>query len=229
VGSGSGGPWDEPGARVPICALSEALIAVRELARLGQLPQRLANLKYLAPDGVRPIVLVRQIDSAKRGSPPKRRVRNTASATNWDPQKHGAWITFAAEEFAEVEPPVEDVKENALRILVHVMDEAERSPQLHFVALKLLRDRLLVEGGFEPSSPERRQAYVAAAIERGYLTTGKRPNPKNPQYPVTSVQLNRGHPDVRRSLGHDGDKDDGFEPIPWRGEPLSATVLGDRR
>src|SRR5262249_7709889 len=108
-------------------------------------------------------------------------------------------ISFASARTNEVahhrsHDPVADV--------VSVLSDAEQNPQLHFVALKFLRDRLLPQSGLSwAHSPHSCQAVIAEAIERGILTTSKKPNPRNPEFPVTAVQLNREHPVVHRLVG----------------------------
>jgi len=60
------------------------------------------------------------------------------------------------------------------------------------------------------------------------ILVGKVPNPKSPQFPVTSIRLNRLMPEVQEVLGLPK-KDLGFHPIHIKGEPLSATILRERR
>jgi len=63
----------------------------------------------------------------------------------------------------------------------------------------------------------------------GMISLTKKPSPKNPDFSATSVQLNNDHPAVRRVLGGNGEPKKGFQPIPIRGEPLSATIIRERR
>jgi len=55
------------------------------------------------------------------------------------------------------------------------------------------------------------------------------PNPKSPQFPVTTVRLNRLMPEVKVVLGQNGSSDLDFHPVEIAGEPLSATILRERR
>jgi hypothetical protein len=91
--------------------------------------------------------------------------------------------------------------------LVEVLLDAERNPQLHFVALKFLRDRLLPQTNRAwAQCPQSCQSAIASAIERGLLHTSKKPNPRNPEFPVTAVHLNRDNPLVSALLQrHPGD------------------------
>jgi len=96
--------------------------------------------------------------------------------------------------------------------LLEVLVEAERNPALQFVALKFLRDRLLPQTRYGwAQSQQSCQGIIAEAIDRGILLTSKKPNPRNPEFPVTAVQLNREHPDVLERL--DKAAGDGAEPI----------------
>jgi len=61
------------------------------------------------------------------------------------------------------------------------------------------------------------------------VLTSKVPNPKSPSYPVTAIRLNRQHPQVAAVLGEQDSAALGFQPVDIRGEPLSETVLRDRR
>lgn len=67
-----------------------------------------------------------------------------------------------------------------------------------------------------------------SAIEKRLILTNKVQNPKSPQFPVTSIRVNRLMPEVQAVLGHPK-KDLDFHPIHIKGEPLSATILRERR
>jgi hypothetical protein len=85
---------------------------------------------------------------------------------------------------------------------IRALDEAENQPQLNFVSLKWFRDTYLVRSGFpwaqDPDVPRR---MLQDATDRNMVLTSKVPNPKQPTFPVTSIHLNRQHPDVQRILG----------------------------
>ena len=113
-------------------------------------------------------------------------------------------------------------------VLVQALLKAEADPRLSFVALKLLRDRLLgeIDERFV-GRPDLGQQAISSALERGAVLAARVPNPKSPAFPTTALRLNRAHPDVMRMLATD--EDDDFEPVDLRGEPLSRTVIEGRR
>jgi len=85
---------------------------------------------------------------------------------------------------------------------IAALDRAERDPHLSFVSLKWFRDTYLVKRGYgwarDPDIPRR---LVQETTERGLIVTSKVDNPKTPEFPVTSIRLNRQHPDVKKILG----------------------------
>ncbi|MGA7630822.1 MAG: hypothetical protein WCB11_08635 [Terriglobales bacterium] len=116
--------------------------------------------------------------------------------------------------------------------LIKALDRAESTPGWKFVSLKKFRDEVLpyeptAPGVFQPSDV-RWQDAIRSAIEKRLILVGKVPNPKSPQFPVTSIRLNRLLPDVQEVLGH-AKQDLDFHPIHIKGEPLSATILRERR
>jgi len=114
--------------------------------------------------------------------------------------------------------------------LIRCLDHAESRPGYTFVALKWFRDVALpASAPAWAESDAVRSNVLRDAIERRIVLTGRIPNPKSPQFPVTTIKLNRLLPDVRSVLGTGGVTDEGFEPITIRGESLSATVLKERR
>ena len=114
-----------------------------------------------------------------------------------------------------------------LRDLVLALDRAERDPHVSFVSLKWFRDKRLPEpGGSWAASTDARQDAIAKAIQNRWLLTSKVPNPKTPEFPLTAIRLNRLHPQVQEMLSSAAPD---FDPIPMRGEPLSETILRERR
>jgi len=77
---------------------------------------------------------------------------------------------------------------------------------------------------------EMREAQVLfdRMVDDGIISLSKTPNPNNPDFPSTRVQLNRDHPDVQRVLSKNG-RAKGFEPVAIRGDPLSTTIKRERR
>jgi hypothetical protein len=113
--------------------------------------------------------------------------------------------------------------------LLRALDRAESTPGWSFVSLKKFRDEILPSANV-PSirSDVERQNVIASAIEKRFILTGKVQNPKSPQFPVTSVRLNRLMPAVQEVLGIPR-RDLEFHPIHIKGEPLSAIILRERR
>ena len=114
--------------------------------------------------------------------------------------------------------------------LIHALDRAESRPGLDFVVLKWFRDTVLPAEGFAwCESDSARQDVLRGAIEKRLVLTGKVSNPRAPQFPVTSIRLNRLLPEVQAILGSGSARDDDFEPAAMRGESLSKTILSERR
>jgi hypothetical protein len=113
--------------------------------------------------------------------------------------------------------------------LLRVLDRAESTPGWSFVSLKKFRDEILPSANV-PSirSDVERQSVIGSAIEKRLILTSKVQNPKSPQFPVTSIRLNRLMPAVQEVLGLPK-RDLEFHPIHIKGEPLSAIILRERR
>ena len=184
-----------------------------------------------------------------------RKKRRSASADTWSPESGLIQISFekvsrhTADKDAAVgkAPPASGVETSerptagpvpdprlalsgSLSDLIKCLDHAESRPGYTFVALKWFRDVALPAGAPAwAQSDAVRSNVLRDAIERRIVLTGRIPNPKSPQFPVTTIKLNRLLPEVRAVLGHGSSMDEGFEPIAIRGETLSATVLRERR
>lgn len=175
-------------------------------------------VKFLLPQGYRPVIELRENDRKKR---------STASAESWSPAKGGE-IVISFEPDTQPEDVIPSSlqqqtgtrPEGLLDELIQLLSKVESIRP--FVALKWFRDEALVNEG-SLQSDTTRQAILSQAIESGIVLTAKVPNPKAPLYPTTSVRLNRSHPTVQRTLGRRR-----FQPIEIPGEPLSATILRDR-
>jgi hypothetical protein len=113
--------------------------------------------------------------------------------------------------------------------LLRALDRAESTPGWSFVSLKKFRDEILPSADV-PSirSDVERQSVIGSAIEKRLILTGKVQNPKSPQFPVTSIRINRSMPAVQEVLGLPK-RNLEFHPIHVKGEPLSAIVLRERR
>src|ERR1035437_3420851 len=113
--------------------------------------------------------------------------------------------------------------------LLRALDRAESTPGWSFVSLKKFRDEILpLEDVPSLRSDVERQNVLRSAIDKRLILRGKVQNPKSPQFPVTSIRLNRLMPEVQEVLGHPKSDLD-FHPIHIKGEALSATILRERR
>jgi hypothetical protein len=173
-----------------------------------------------------------------RGNRKKR--RDADFEGNWDPDMDSIRISFSPME-EEIEAAIEEDAEpgksagkqnvdDQLADLLRALDRAERRPGYEFVSLKWFRDTALLHEGFNWAADEfARHDLLREAIDRRWLLTSKVANPRPPHYPVTAIRLNRGLPEVDRLLGNRASGLPGFRPVSIRGEPLSETVLRDRR
>jgi hypothetical protein len=164
-----------------------------------------------------------------------RKKRKNAAARHWDPSSDKISITY---EKVEVSPapvvlpiPASQTLSHSRQIsdVVRALDEAERTAA--FVALKWFRDSVLPGAGFPwTASLDARQAVVKQAIDGGMFLTGRAPNPKSPAYPTTTIRLNRHSGDVQAILSATPSGSARlFSPVKIKGEPLSTTILKERR
>jgi hypothetical protein len=209
----------------------------------------LQELRYSVPSGYRLRVSLLDANGRKK--------RSDASADNWSPQSGRIEIRFEpapeeknvakpegfrgasksssqsqrfGEEFSGQSAPA-TLLEIEIKLLT-ALDHAESTPGWKFVSLKKFRDEILpsessAPGAFQATDVEW-QETIRLAIEKRWILVGKVPNPKSPQFPVTSIRLNRLMPEVQAVLGQPK-KDLGFHPIHIKGEPLSAIILRERR
>jgi hypothetical protein len=114
--------------------------------------------------------------------------------------------------------------------LLKALDRAESTPGWSFVSLKKFRDEILPSEDVPSIRTDvERQNVLRSAIEKRLILKKPVPNPKSPQFPVTSIRLNRLMPEVQAILGAGGSPDLDFHPVEIRGEPLSTTILRERR
>jgi hypothetical protein len=116
--------------------------------------------------------------------------------------------------------------------LLRALSRAESTPGWNFVSLKKFRDEVLLSesvppGAYQPTDVEWQNA-IRNAIDKRLILVGKVPNPKSPQFPVTSVRVNRLMPEVKVLLGQRETADLDFHPVEIKGEPLSATIIRER-
>ena len=220
--------------------IEDALCAIR---RLPNLPAELRALRHLCPsNGKRP-----RVKLCHQGKEKYPAIHRTASAHRWTPDAACyVRIEYVAGEGDNgahardtAHPNVDENEGTAaergaakspIRELLSALLAAEADPKLHFVSLKWFRDTFLPTRGFEwTKSAEDRQAAIADAIGRKLVSTGKVPNPKSPNFPVTTIRVNRTNPAVSELLSGEPTTTRPFRPIAIRGEPLSETILRDRR
>ncbi len=180
-----------------------------------------------------------------------RKKRSNAGADTWAPESERmeVWLEPSTPEKTvfptEVSQPPEvvalstraEASQSTSDVYVHqaeaellrALDRAESTPGWSFVSLKKFRDEILPSEDV-PSirSDVERQSVLRSAIDKRLILKKPVPNPKSPQFPVTSIRLNRLMPEVQEVLGHPK-RDLDFHPIHIKGEPLSATILRERR
>jgi hypothetical protein len=191
--------------------LQTALESLRELDSRGRLPQELRPLLLLSPmEGSSVHVSLRHRDKA-------RQIRRGYGAHAFTQRTCGVWIVYEVphNEWSDEDERGQEPAHAPFEDFVRALHQAESEPQLSFVSLKWFRDTYLVKCGFswaqDPDVPRR---LIQDATEREVVLTSKVPNPKTPAFPVTSIHLNRSHPDVQRILGTDA-------------EPSAGTSAGD--
>jgi hypothetical protein len=174
-----------------------------------------------------------------------RKKRSDASANNWSPASGRIEIRF---ETCTAEPKTVTMPEELPKTgsksslaadpldlelrLLRALERAESTPGWNFVSLKKFRDEILphesfTPGAFQPTEVHWQEA-IRSAIDKRLVLVGKVQNPRAPQFPVTTVRLNRLMPEVQAALGQPKSSLD-FHPIHIKGEPLSATILRERR
>jgi hypothetical protein len=193
---------------------------------LPQLPDALKALATLAPPKGRYAKV-----SLRHGSNKERQVKRNAPASSWSPEEGIISISYAVRKNSGQDRPRKhpvSVQHDPVREMVQALAKAESGNQ--FVVLKWFRDTCLPHQGLAwAATPEDRHRVLAEAIDRGWILTSRIPNPRNPQFPATAIRVNRPLAEVRAILDHDAGERPHFAPIAIPGEPLSATVLRERR
>jgi hypothetical protein len=188
-------------------------------------------LRALTPKGYR--VRITLIDRTTN-----RKARKDKSAEKWSAANEirisfeptDATSDSRANSAMPVPSPKPETVQGPIADLVRALDRAESTPGYDFVALKWFRDAVLPLGGFGWAAEESsRHAVLKDAIDKRLILTGKAPNPKAPQFPVTSIRLNRLVPEIQAILGTKPATNPDFEPLTIRGENLSTTILRERR
>ena len=211
------------------------------------LKDTLKKLGYSIPESSRLRVSLLQANGRKK--------RSNAGADTWSPESERMefWLepsaTQNSESYVEVPQSTDalspsnttrtDASQTATGTggqlhpseveLIRALDRAESTPGWSFVSLKKFRDEILpVENISYLDSDVLRQNALRYAIDKRLILRGKVQNPKSPQFPVTTIRLNRLLPEVQEVLELPK-KDLDFHPIHIKGEPLSTTILRERR
>jgi hypothetical protein len=167
----------------------------------------------------------------------QKRWSGTEFEENWEPDTDSICIwVWPRDDGDEIEPEttkaasVAEPKDDRLSDVVRALDRAERRPGYEFVSLKWFRDTALAHESLSWAADElARHEVLREAIDKRWILTSKIPNPRPPHFPVTAIRLNRQMPEVNAALGGRTGSPLAFRPVQIRGEPLSATVLIDRR
>lgn len=173
-----------------------------------------------------------------------RKKRSDASRESWRPEIGEIRLRFVVRPHVPKSPVADVVTpepgnnsflnrsglQSRLQGLVESLNRAERRPGYSFVALKWFRDKVLPGEAYTwAETHEGRSEVLSEAIRDGIILTSKVPNPNAPEFPVTSIRLNRGHSEVVSVLGDHRVGLDDFAPVEIRGRDLSATVIQERR
>ncbi len=208
------------------------------------LKSALQQVGYSVPDTCR--VCVSLVDANGR------KKRSNAKADNWSPDSGRLQVWFelgnavhAAADGEAVQPrsagtllngsapqtigeQTTSDDEPGLAVVVRVLAHAENTPGWSFVSLKKFRDEILPAEA-SGLSPIDQRHFLGYAISERLIMTNRVANPKDPRFPVTTIRLNRLNIAVQKILGERARKSLGFAPIQIKGEPLSATILRERR
>jgi len=205
-------------------------------------------LELLLPEGLTPVVeLVSENGRRKRGSaaawnwnPQSDRIVISFKVTNGNyaagevatpappssppPPKETREHPGQGLEMPQALPPTEALSDivSAQEIIecCQALASAERSNR-QFIALKWFRDDFLATVDYAwTRSPQRRQRVLSQAIDIGRIEARKINNPKAPQFPTTTITLNRSIPTPGVPPR--------FQPVTIRGESASKTLLRDR-
>ena len=124
----------------------------------------------------------------------------------------------------------QDNLDNWLKELVQALDKAERRQGVGSVALEWFREVFLPGEGYDwAGSPHDVDAAIKAASGNGVITIAKKSDSESSANRVTVIKLERSNKavtDILRELITDAFN---FQPVEIRGEPLSDTVLRERR
>lgn len=201
----------------------------------------LAELRYHLPENYEPRISLLDANRRKK--------RSNASADHWSPESGRIEIRFepsrtetragVAGAIAQSQSPhkpsqtegdldQDQAQPELLKHLIKSLDSAESRPGWNFVPLRKFRDEIFPAEHTSSTDVERR-SVLRCAIDKKLILIGKVENPKAPAFPVTTIRLNRLNSEVQNLLGTSHYQSLDFHPVRITGEPLSATILRERR
>lgn len=182
-----------------------------------------------------------------------RKKRSDAKADNWSPDSGCVQVWFepldaakagpgsqgarfqhttespsATQAPSESTPPASSNAEPGMAVVIKALAHAEATPGWSFVSLRKFQNEILPAEGSELSPIDQRH-FLGRGISEKLILTSKVANPKDPRFPVTTIRLNRLNDVVQSVLGRPSTKTPSFAPIHIKGEPLSVTILRERR
>lgn len=177
--------------------IEDALDALADLDRRGRLPRELrALLALTAPPGASVHVSLRHRDT-------QRQIRRNAAENHYVQGACGVWVVFELppDEVREAPPSVALEPEAVLDEFIRALDRAEHDPHMSFVSLKYFRDQYLAKVGLTWARDfDLTRAVIQEATDKAILELSKVPNPRQPEFPVTTIRLARNHERVRSAL-----------------------------
>jgi hypothetical protein len=136
-------------------------------------------------------------------------------------------IAKQADVVREAPVPTRIALPEELRDIVRELDRAERGKP-YVVSGWFLDSWLAASRLVWAVEPAVRKRALTEAIDAGLVLTAKVPNPKNPDWPSTTLRLDRTRSEVADVLAS-SNRLPAFEPVEVRGEPVSETIIRERR
>lgn len=187
--------------------IEETIRAGLEALRRAPMNETIMSaLGFLIPEGFAPVVQLEEEGRKKRSN---------SAASNWDPERGEIVIyfertsagptartqqgsqaigqSFGSARAMKPQVPAEPAEATTeeLRQCCDALAQAESGGK-PFVSLKWFRDTALPSYSYPWTiSPASRQRVLTKAIESGAVSLDRVPNPKSPQFPTTTVKLNR--------------------------------------
>ena len=206
----------------------ERLAELSEESSQSEMHNVLRGFKSLfCPAGLRPVVQLEQ-DGRKK--------RNSGPASGWTFATGEIVVYFDEADMLLTDHQVQSGSLEGERVKQAPVELGDDSSEVkeccealaeaealgrQFIAFTWFRDLALPAKPFPWSrDPVRRQQVLASAIASGAIQTQRIPNPKSPMHPTTTVKLNRTSSPITLKTR--------FNPVPVRGESVSATLLHDR-